>query len=174
MHWVLFRGLVALASAKLPSRPGRCGNVTIVGPGTQEGRMESIRSSRELAEPHPKPEWFSGPVYVHALNDKHDSTELEVLAVYFDPGSRTKPHTHSTEQLLYFVEGEGVVADRTKRRQYRAGGMAVIPAGEWHWHGATSDHAACHLSIRPGGPSAWPPDVPLEDWDTYMDGVEEG
>lgn len=135
--------------------------------------MKSIHPSRELATPHPKPEWFSGPVYVHALNDKEASTELEILAVYFDAGSRTKPHIHSTEQLLYFLEGEGVVADRTARRRYRAGGMAVIPAGEWHWHGATPDRAACHLSIRPGGPSTWPPEVPLEDWDSYMTGVED-
>ena len=136
--------------------------------------MKSIHPSRELATPHPKPEWFSGPVSVHALNDKDASTELEILAVYFDAGSRTKPHIHSTEQLLYFLEGEGVVADRTVRRRYRAGGMAVIPAGEWHWHGATDDHATCHLSIRPGGPSTWPPDVPMEDWDSYMTGIEDG
>ncbi|MGH2640088.1 MAG: cupin domain-containing protein [Actinomycetota bacterium] len=135
--------------------------------------MKSIHPSRELARPHPRPEWFSGPVHVNALNDKDDSTELEILAVYFDAGSRTKPHIHSTEQLLYFLEGEGIVADRTARRRYRPGGMAVIPAGEWHWHGAAQDHATCHLSIRPGGPSRWPPDVPMEDWDSYMTGIED-
>lgn len=135
--------------------------------------MKSIHPSRELAKPHPTPDWFSGPVYVHALNDGGASAELEILAVYFDAGSRTKPHRHSTEQLLYFLEGEGVVADRTRRRRYRAGGMAVIPAEEWHWHGATQEHATCHLSIRPGGPSTWPPDVPMEDWDSYMTGIED-
>jgi hypothetical protein len=91
--------------------------------------MESIKPSRELATPHPTPEWFSGPVFVQALNDKHDTSELEILA--------------------------------------------VVPPGEWHWHGATADHATCHLSIRPGGPSTWPPDVAMEDWDTYMEGVED-
>ncbi|MGH2681516.1 MAG: cupin domain-containing protein [Actinomycetota bacterium] len=136
--------------------------------------MKSIHPSRELARPHPKPEWFSGPVYVHALNDKDASTDLEILAVYFDAGARTKPHVHSTEQLLYFLDGEGIVADRTARRRYLAGGMALIPAGEWHWHGATPDRVTCHLSIRPGGPSTWPPDVPMEDWDSYMTGVEDG
>jgi quercetin dioxygenase-like cupin family protein len=135
--------------------------------------MESIRPSRELARPHPSPDWFSGPVFVQTLNDSHEPTELEILAAYFDAGSRTKPHTHSTEQLLYLIEGEGMVADRMKRRRYRPGGMAVVPAGEWHWHGATADHATCHLSIRPGGPSTWPPDVAIEDWDMYMEGGED-
>jgi quercetin dioxygenase-like cupin family protein len=135
--------------------------------------METVRARRDAARPHPHPEWFSGPVYVHALNEKRAAEELEILAVYFDAGSRTKPHTHATEQLLYFLEGEGVVADRTERRRYRAGGMAVIPAGEWHWHGATPETATCHLSIRPGGPSEWPPQVEMGDWDTYMDGAED-
>lgn len=134
--------------------------------------MESAIPSRESATPHPRPEWFSGPVHVHALNDGNEPSDLEILAVYFDAGSRTKPHTHSTDQLLYFLEGQGVVADRTARRRYLPGGMAVIPAGEWHWHGATPDQATCHLSIRPGGPSAWPPEVAMEDWDTYMEGVD--
>jgi quercetin dioxygenase-like cupin family protein len=136
--------------------------------------MMSIQASRELATPHPRPEWFSGPVHVQTLSDGQGSTDLEILAVYFDAGARTKPHTHSTEQLLYFLEGEGVVADAERGRRYGPGGMAVIPAGEWHWHGATAERATCHLSIRPGGPSSWAPDVPIGNWDSYMDGVEEG
>jgi quercetin dioxygenase-like cupin family protein len=135
--------------------------------------MDTIVPSRESATPHPRSEWFSGPVYVHALSDGDAPADLEILGVYFDAGSRTKPHTHSTEQLLYFLEGEGVVADRTERRRYLPGGMAVVLAGEWHWHGATPNHATCHLSIRPGGPSAWPPEVAMEDWETYMEGVRD-
>lgn len=131
--------------------------------------MQPIRPSRELATPHPKPEWFSGPVYVHTLTGAEAPSELEVFGVYFDAGSRTKPHTHSTDQLLYLLEGAGVVAGRTSRRRFRPGEMAVIPAGEWHWHGATLDGPMAHLSIRPGGPSAPPPDVAMED----LDGVED-
>jgi quercetin dioxygenase-like cupin family protein len=135
--------------------------------------METIVPSPSSAAPHPRPEWFSGPVHIQTLRDGGEPRELEVFAVYFDAGSRTKPHTHSTEQLLVFLEGEGIVADRTTRRRYRAGGLAVVPAGEWHWHGATADSAAAHLSIRPGGPSAWPPEVEMGDWDTYMEGADE-
>jgi quercetin dioxygenase-like cupin family protein len=135
--------------------------------------MESIVPSRSAATPHPRPEWFSGPVQIQTLRGGVEPGELEIFAVYFDAGSRTKPHTHSTEQLLVFLEGEGVVADRTNRTRYGAGGLAVVPAGEWHWHGATADSATCHLSIRPGGPSAWPPEVEMGDWDTYMEGVHD-
>lgn len=133
--------------------------------------MRSVAASRELAHPHPRPEWFSGPVHVQELNDAAEAPGLEILAVFFDAGARTIPHTHSTDQLLYFLEGEGVVGTEAERRLHRAGGMSVIPAGEWHWHGATPNAAMCHLSIRPGGPSVWAPEVPMGDWETYMDGV---
>jgi quercetin dioxygenase-like cupin family protein len=135
--------------------------------------MDTIVPSRSSAAPHPRPEWFSGPVFVDTLNGCEEPPELEVLAVYFDAGSRTRPHTHTTDQLLVFLEGEGIVADRSVRRRYRSGGMAVVPAGEWHWHGATADTGTCHLSIRPAGPSAWPPEVEMGDWDTYMEGADE-
>lgn len=135
--------------------------------------MRSLESSRELAHPHPKPEWFSGPVFVQPMNEGSDATGLEILGVFFDAGARTLPHTHSTDQLLYFLEGEGIVATQADKRLYGAGGMAIIPAGEWHWHGAVPDSPAGHLSIRPGGPSSWPPSVPMLDWDKYMEGVDE-
>jgi quercetin dioxygenase-like cupin family protein len=135
--------------------------------------MQTIETSREGARSHPKPEWFSGPVFVQTLNEGATATEIEILAVFFDPGARTIPHTHATDQLLHFIEGEGIVATETDRRIYRAGGMAVIPAGEWHWHGATPASSTCHLSIRPGGPSVWAPEVPMRDWDTYIAGALE-
>ncbi|MGZ8565542.1 MAG: cupin domain-containing protein [Actinomycetota bacterium] len=135
--------------------------------------MKAIDARRELAQPHPHPEWFSGPVRIQGLNDAAESPGLEILAVFFDPGARTMPHTHATDQLLSFLEGEGVVGTRGERRRYRPGGLAVIPANEWHWHGATPTSAMCHLSIRPGGPSVWAPDVPMHDWDTYMEGAGE-
>lgn len=64
-----------------------------------------------------------------------------------------------------------MVGAQGDRRLYRPGGMALIPANEWHWHGATPTSAMCHLSIRPGGPSSWAPDVSMHDWDEYMTGA---
>lgn len=130
--------------------------------------MRTIEAWRGLADPVPKPERFSGPVFIHELNTTEESSDLEILAVFFEPGARTVPHTHRTAQLLYFLEGEGIVGTQEARRLYRRGGMAIIPPGEWHWHGATPSSSTGHLSIRPGGPSSWPPDVPLGDWDSYM------
>jgi quercetin dioxygenase-like cupin family protein len=133
--------------------------------------VTSLEPRRELAEPHPHPEWFSGQVRVQELNAADEAAGLEIFAVFFDAGARTMPHTHSTEQLLSFLEGEGIVGTREERVLYGPGGLAVIPADTWHWHGATPNSSTCHLSIRPGGPSLWAPEVPMHDWETYMDGA---
>lgn len=138
---------------------------------TVDPDMTSLEAWRTLAQPAPVPERFSGPVFIHTLHDTAESSEIEIFAVFFDAGSRTLPHTHDTDQLLYFLEGEGIVGTQEERRLFRAGGMAYIPARRWHWHGATPTRAASHLSIRPGGPSSWPPDVPLRDWESFTNDV---
>jgi len=74
---------------------------------------------------------------------------------------------------MYDMAREKILPAQLERRVYGAGGMAVIPAEEWHWHGATPASSTCHLSIRPGGPSIWAPDIPMHDWDTYMAGARE-
>lgn len=135
--------------------------------------MKTVDASRDRAHPHPKPDWFTGPVLIQELNEQDQPRGLEVFAVFFEAGARTLPHVHSTDQLLYFVDGEGIVGTVSERRLFRPGSMAIIPAEEWHWHGATPTSAVCHLSIRPGGPSTWSPEVPMLDWETYMEGARE-
>jgi quercetin dioxygenase-like cupin family protein len=130
--------------------------------------VKTIEAWRALATAAPIPDRFSGPVFIHPLNATDDPVDLEILAVYFEAGARTVPHVHSTMQLLYFLEGEGVVGTREGWRLYRKGGTVIIPAGEWHWHGATPSTPTSHLSIRPGGPSAWPPEVPFDDWESTL------
>lgn len=136
--------------------------------------MTTIEAWRALANPAPIPARFSGPVFIHELHTTADSSDLEILAVFFEAGARTVPHTHETAQLLYFLEGEGVVGTNDGPRLYRRGGMALISAREWHWHGATPSSSTGHLSIRPGGRSTWPPDVPFGDWEAYLTGSRTG
>jgi quercetin dioxygenase-like cupin family protein len=83
--------------------------------------MKSVEASRELAHPHPRPEWFGGPVFIEELSEASESPGLEILAVFFEAGARTVPHTHATDQFLSFLEGEGVVGTRTDRRLFRVG-----------------------------------------------------
>jgi len=131
--------------------------------------MEIVRPRRSQAPPAKTPQNFDGTVHVQPLRQSGDSTMVDLVAVFFDPGARTRPHIHKSDQVLYVVEGEGIVASERERRLIRPGDLVIIPAGEWHWHGATTTSPMCHLSTRPAGATDWDP--PVRDWTTYMEGA---
>ena len=65
------------------------------------------------------------------------TVELDYLAVYFDAGAHTRPHTHETDQVLCFVRGPGFIWIAGEERQpVETHGVVVIPAGVLHMHGA--------------------------------------
>ena len=117
--------------------------------------MRIVRIDRQAAKAPAHPEWFPGTVWQQFLNEPDTPGGTEVIAVWFEEGSRTKPHVHPVDQLLQVVEGEGVVDIEGERRRIRAGDWVVVPAGVWHWHGATPDTAMCHLSIKQPGDTDW-------------------
>ena len=71
--------------------------------------------------------------------------------MHFTPGARTAWHSHSLGQILYVIEGHGLVQSRDAPIvPIRPGDVIHTPADEWHWHGATPDHFMTHLSITDG------------------------
>ncbi|MCC6224572.1 MAG: cupin domain-containing protein [Thermoleophilia bacterium] len=131
--------------------------------------MRIVRIDRSEARPPPNPEWFPGSVRQQRLNDPDDERGVELIAVWFEPGSRTRPHVHAADQVLQVVDGEGIVAIEAERRLIRAGDWVVVPAGAWHWHGATPGSAMCHVSIKQRAETDWT--VPWRDFDTYTEGA---
>lgn len=109
--------------------------------------------------------YFQGHVRTRMLVGKEQSSELELLAVYFDAGARTKPHTHEKDQVLHFISGKGIVATDTEKRIFTAGDVVTVPGGTWHWHGATPQEAMCHISIREAGGTNW--QVDPKNWSEY-------
>lgn len=99
---------------------------------------------------------FTGDVQVRMVATSQEGS-ASVGQVTFGPGGRTRWHTHSGEQALYFLEGQGRVRSRGQRRgdqlvDAMPGDIARIPAGVEHWHGAhpQEQHAMTHLSITFG------------------------
>jgi quercetin dioxygenase-like cupin family protein len=131
--------------------------------------VEIVRAQRAEARPTDSPQNFGGTVHMQRLRQAKDATAVDLVAVFFDPGARTRPHVHGSDQVLYVIEGQGIVATERERRLIRPGDLVIVPAGEWHWHGATATTAMCHLSTRPAGPTDW--NTPLRDWATYMEDV---
>jgi quercetin dioxygenase-like cupin family protein len=114
-------------------------------------RIDESKARRENTNPAN----FDGEVRMQRLIDKEDSGEIEMLVVYFSAGGRTRPHIHERDQVLHIVSGRGIVATDEEKRLVAPGDVVTIPAGVWHWHGATRDTAMCHISIKQPGPTDW-------------------
>jgi len=71
-----------------------------------------------------------------------------LFAVHFQPGGRTRPHTHAAGQILHVTAGEGIIATAAERRVVGPGDIAVVMPGEWHWHGATPTSSMTHVTTQ--------------------------
>ena len=100
-------------------------------------------------------EMFTGEVSLEPIARGNAPSTLAVTAVHFAPGARTAWHSHSHGQTLHVTEGEGLVQSRGEPViSIHTGDTVDTPADEWHWHGATPEHAMTHLSITEGQ-AAW-------------------
>ena len=127
-----------------------------------EGQMKIAAIDRRKAIDQSKTGRFEGQVSIHKLVAAPEELDIEFQAVFFAAHSRTRPHIHERDQILYVIEGQAIVATDTGKRIVSAGEVAAIPAGVWHWHGATADAPMCHISIKGAGPSHF--DVEEKDW----------
>ena len=130
--------------------------------------MDILRLDQALATVPPEPGNFIGRVRMQNLAAAGGTDELEYFAVYFDAGAHARPHTHSTDQVLCFVEGTGFVwVVGEERRLVEQRSVVVVPAGVVHMHGATDDEPICHLAVRAPGPTDWKPSVP-DEWRQFQ------
>jgi len=76
-----------------------------------------------------------------------ESAQFRVSELTFRDGARTKAHTHDSEQIVIVTAGEGIVATADEQRSISVGDIALIPAGESHWHGAPVGGSVSQLSL---------------------------
>lgn len=82
----------------------------------------------------------------------------------FDPGARTKWHTHEGGQLLLAEEGRGRTQARGESvRELRPGESIFSPAGVTHWHGGSPDQSAKMYQIS-RGQTTWLEEVSEQDY----------
>src|SRR5260370_14822264 len=111
--------------------------------------MNLTRIDRSLAQPDSaRKGYFDGEVKTLQLVGPNESNEVELLAVYFSAGARTRPHTHEQDQILQIIEGQGIVATETEKLLVAAGGVVSNPAGTWHQPGVPRDTAICPIPIK--------------------------
>src|SRR5260370_41039499 len=91
--------------------------------------MDTSKVDRTQAVPDPTvAQWFAGDVRFQPLVRGRD---VELLAVFFAAGARTRPHIHQDDQVVYFVEGRGGVAAERELTPTTAGGGVADAAGGW-------------------------------------------
>ncbi len=131
--------------------------------GSAAHHLRVTQIDRDRAHLPAHPEYFQGTVHMQELyQPERDGEESELVAVFFETGARTRPHTHDSTQVLQVVSGRCILVTETERRTMAAGEFAIVPRGIWHWHGATADGPICHISIKLPGRTHW--DAPLRDW----------
>ena len=77
-----------------------------------------------------------------------NGSEFDVTVVNFGKGMRNKFHAHDNEQILIVIAGEGLVATKSEEHAVSQGDVIFIPAGEAHWHGATSNAEFSHIFVQ--------------------------
>ncbi|MEE9199255.1 MAG: cupin domain-containing protein [Dehalococcoidia bacterium] len=108
----------------------------------------SIDSVSKDGSPRPI---FEGEVTVQPLVTKGIAENVGLVMVNFSPGSRTKLHIHTHDQVLLVTSGKGILATEDKENVVTPGMLVHVPPGERHWHGATQDSPFSHISITSPG-----------------------
>src|SRR5829696_2041887 len=117
-------------------------------------------------------EWFTGLVRVDLLFQAPDPARVSMALVTFEPGARTAWHTHPLGQTLIVTAGVGwAQREGSPVEEIRPGDVVWFPAGEKHWHGATSSTAMTHIAIQEqldGKTADWMEKVSDEQYDAAM------
>jgi len=116
---------------------------------SEEKSMKIIQSGKVKAEER-SGGIFIGTVKIRSLIDPEmGSKDFRSAIVTFPPGTRNKLHTHSKEQILFVIEGRGIVATENEKFEVNKGDIILISANEKHWHGATAGSTFSHLYVTP-------------------------
>ena len=110
--------------------------------------MDIKRSGSEASRKGPA-EWFTGAVRVDPLFQAPEPARVGGGHVTFEPGARTRWHTHPLGQTLIITSGLGwVQREGGPIEDVRAGDIVWFAPHEKHWHGASPTSAMTHIAIQ--------------------------
>ena len=109
--------------------------------------MKVIRTDQVTEEPAISPLFTGGPVTRQPLVTQEMGKNFNMSVVNFSKGARNKFHSHTSDQVLIVTAGKGIVATEQEEVVVEVGDVIHIPAGEKHWHGATSDSDFSHIAV---------------------------
>jgi quercetin dioxygenase-like cupin family protein len=93
-------------------------------------------------------DWFTGNVRVDSLFPADGGRNSNGGIVTFEPGARTRWHTHPAGQTIIITQGLGFVQrEGGSIEQVKPGDVVFFEVGEKHWHGASAQVGMTHIAI---------------------------
>ena len=93
-------------------------------------------------------DWFTGRVRIDPLFPADGGRHSNGGVVTFEPGARTRWHTHPAGQTIVITQGLGwVQKDDEAIQEVRPGDVVFFGPGEKHWHGASAQVGMTHIAI---------------------------
>jgi len=110
---------------------------------------------------------FKGTAWLNNLIEADSINQNAVGSVTFEPGARTKWHTHPAGQIILALDGVGYYQEEGKEKVIiRKGKVVKCRADIPHWHGASADTEFIQVAItgREKGETVWLEDVTDEEY----------
>jgi quercetin dioxygenase-like cupin family protein len=93
-------------------------------------------------------DWFSGNVRVDSLFPPDGGRNSNGGTVTFEPGARTRWHTHPAGQTIIITQGLGwIQREGGPIEEVKPGDVVFFEVGEKHWHGASAQVGMTHIAI---------------------------
>lgn len=141
--------------------------------GTKKEPMSSEPQNQlvfDKGEPIVSPN-FTGNVWLKNLISADSLNQNAVGCVTFEPGARTKWHSHPAGQIILAIDGVGYYQEQGKPVEIVRKGEAVkCPHNIPHWHGASPDSHFVQVAItgRENGPTVWLEPVTDEEYNSLV------
>ena len=96
-------------------------------------------------------DWFTGSVRLDSLFPPDGGRHSNGTLVTFEPGARTRWHTHPAGQTILITQGLGwVQRDGGPVEEVTPGDVVFFEVNERHWHGASLNAGMSHIAITEG------------------------
>ena len=91
---------------------------------------------------------FTGTAYLQMLMAPDSVNATAIRNVTFEPGSRTKWHSHAGGQILLVTDGIGYYQEKGQPKKIlRRGDVIKCAANIVHWHGASADSYFVQIAV---------------------------
>ena len=97
---------------------------------------------------------------------RDEAPQVRAARIHFEPGARTKWHTHERGQILLCEDGVArTQVQGHPVQELHRGETTYVPGGVPHWHGAAPDHATTLFSVDvSNGQTKWLGEVSAKEY----------